>query len=508
MEYFMGENFIYFKQKAFKIVLAKSIISFCSMGALVSGVLLLLLKLKVIGLDVLPAVLIGLGAAILSGGLVFLLMMPRDAAFAKRLDETLGLDERVRTAVAYASEAGEMYERQRADAEHALSMHSTHELKPGHLWVYIACAVVSLATLVASIVVPDLRYVEPPAETTPFEISPMQVAAMEDLITYVDDSLMEDPYKSDVAEALTVLLDELKAATTAEEMHSSLATALTAIAEATYDSSSETELTEALWNSGNALLKTFAEVLDTSDWDDRETEWWGLYAESYQTFTASAGALSSRAEDGTMYSDEDKVLKLKWLLEETGLKLPPALDASRVDPTDALYAAIYDLFLGEGSIASISAVANLVDGLGYDAAVNAVKAKTDSVTASLFEVLSQTKINSNVGEYVLKKLASLFGSVIPNFERPRLNDSTTESDDRENGGASGGGVGEGVEFGSNDLVLDPLTGEYVTYGTLYAKYNTLMLDKLSNGKYNYTDAQRRAIEKYFALLYSGLKDED
>ena len=510
MEYFMGDYFIIFKQKAFKIVLAKSIISFCSIGALTSGVLLLLLKLKVIGLDILPAVLIGLGAAIVAGGLVFLFLRPRDAAFAKHLDETFGLDERVRTAVAYSSESGEMYERQRIDAERALSMHSTRELKPGHLWVYIAVAIISVATLVASIVVPDMRNIEPPTETTPFEITETQIVAMEELISYVEDSRMEDPYKTNVAAALRALLDELIIATTTEELHASLATAITSISEITYASSSETELAEALWKSGNALLKTLAEALDTSDWEDREEEWWGLYAESYQTFAASAGALSSRAEDGTMYADEDRIAKLKWLLEESGLKLPAVLDGSGIDSEDALYSQIYSLFLDGGSPASISAIAPLVDSLGYDAAIDAVKAKTDSAVNSLFEALSQTKINSNVGEYVLKKLTSkpLFSAALPPFERPRLTDSTTESDDREDGGSSGGGVGEGVEFGSNDLVLDPLTGEYVTYGTLYAKYNTLMLDKLSNGKYNYTDAQRRAIEKYFALLYSGLKDED
>ena len=508
MEYFMGANFVRFKKKAFKIVLAKSILSFCSIEALTTGILLLLLKLKLIGLDVLPAILIGLGAALLVGGAMFFIMRPRDKALARVLDETLGLDERVRTSVAYLGEDGEMFARQRADAEHALSMHTTSELKPRHLWVYILVAVIAVSTLVASIIVPDLRGVEPPAETTPFEISAMQIAAMEDLITHVENSKMEDPYKTDIKESLVKLLDELKLATTEEEMHAYLALALTDIANATYDSSSETEITNALWTSGNALLKTLAEVLDTSEWEDKEDEWWGIYAESYQTFAASAGALSSRAEDGSMYDDADKLVKLKWLLEESGLKLTPALVGSGIDEEDALYSLVYDMFLGEGgTTASISAIAALVDALGYEEAVNAVKAKTDAMTNPLFEILSQTKINSNVGEYVLKKLCSLFGAVIPMPERPTLKDNDSSGEDREEGNASGGGVGEGVEFGSNDLVLDPLTGEYVTYGTLYAKYNTLMLDKLSNGKYNYTDAQKRAIEKYFALLYSGLKED-
>ena len=105
-------------------------------------------------------------------------------------------------------------------------------------------------------------------------------------------------------------------------------------------------------------------------------------------------------------------------------------------------------------------------------------------------------------------LSSLFMVAIPQFERPVLKDSGSAGDGpNDDGSGSGGGVGEGVEFGSDDLVLDPLTGEYVTYGTLYAKYNTLKEEKLKDGKYDYTDEQRRVIEEYFKLLYSGLKKD-
>ena len=503
----MGENFIRFKQKAFKIVLAQSILSFLSVGALTTGVLLLLLKLKVIALDVLPAVLIGVGAAIAVGCLVFLISRPRDARLARVLDETFGLDERERTAVAYSAADGAMYEMQRRDAEDALSRHSTKELKPRFLWVFILSAVIGASLLTASVIVPDMRNLTPPTEVKPFEISPMQIAAMEDLILYVENSSMEDPYKTDIKGSLVDLLDELKLATTEEEMHASLAVALTDIATATYDSSSETEIAEALWKSGNSLLKALAEALDTTEWEDKTDEWWGIYAESYQTFGVSAEALSSRDESGAAFPDADKPAKLKWLLEEAGIRLKPALEQSGISEDDRLYSLVWGMFLGDGEGNGISAVSLLVDSIGYDAAVSAVKEKTDSLTTPLYEALMQTKINSNVGEYVLKKLCSLFGAVIPVTERPILKDGTESGADREEGGASGGGVGEGVEFGSNDLVLDPLTGEYVTYGTLYAKYNTLMIDKLSNGKYNYTDAQKRAIEKYFALLYSGLKED-
>ena len=71
---------------------------------------------------------------------------------------------------------------------------------------------------------------------------------------------------------------------------------------------------------------------------------------------------------------------------------------------------------------------------------------------------------------------------------------------------TGGGVGEGVQYGSNDLVLDPITGKYVEYGTLLDKYYAVVFEKLQNG--SYSDEQKKMIENYFALLYGGIKKEE
>ena len=55
-------------------------------------------------------------------------------------------------------------------------------------------------------------------------------------------------------------------------------------------------------------------------------------------------------------------------------------------------------------------------------------------------------------------------------------------------------------------MLDPLTGEYVEYGTLLDKYFSVMNSKLENG--GYTEQQKEAIKKYFALLYGGMKKDE
>ena len=128
--------------------------------------------------------------------------------------------------------------------------------------------------------------------------------------------------------------------------------------------------------------------------------------------------------------------------------------------------------------------------------------------------LPATALPGDVGEYTITKLSTLFLVPAPEFERPdfvkynqTIDDSVKDdNNDDENSGSEGGGVGEGSVFGSNDLVLDPITGEYVEYGTLLDKYYAVVFEKLQNG--SYSDEQKKMIENYFALLYGGLKKEE
>jgi hypothetical protein len=55
-------------------------------------------------------------------------------------------------------------------------------------------------------------------------------------------------------------------------------------------------------------------------------------------------------------------------------------------------------------------------------------------------------------------------------------------------------------------VLDPLTGEPISYVELIDRYNAIMNERLSTG--SYTEEQKEAIRKYFDLLYMGVKKEE
>ncbi len=503
----MGESFKRFMNKANKARLIKTVSAALASGMTVAGVLLILIKREVIALLPLYAAIFGLLAAAIAFGLFFLLTKVSERLVAKRLDREFGLSERAQTMVAYRDASGAMMALQREDTEKVLGEHSVKELKIKNLWIYITVILLSVACFTVGLVMKRTERQEPPEVIPPFEISDMQIAGLEELIAFVSASKMDDPYKTVISDELGTLLAALRDADTEPEMQAALATSLVVIAEATYDSSSMTEILNAMWATDNVHLKALATALDTSGWTENEALCWGEYMESYKDFSASFDF--REAAESEEISDAELLQRIKWALEDTSMKADAALNSSGIDKGDVLAAALAKLISAEGGeFSGFRVIHAASEGKTYDILRAEIENTVDSIADELYSTISHQKANTNVGEYVLKKLASLFAVVIPEFERPTLKEtggSGGNNDDSQQG--SGGGVGEGATFGSDDLVLDPVTGKYVTYGTLYATYNTLMIEKLNSNRYAYTDEQIQQIEKYFALLYSGLEKD-
>ena len=480
---------------------------------LTAGVLMILSKLEIITLLHLFSALIGIGAALAVGVPVFFLLGGSDASFARRLDSELGLNERVQTMVAYRDASGEMLELQREDTEKTLAGFSLKELRIKRIAIYIAALCVGLACLAVGIFMTKPAEEPDAAPVAPFELSAMQKAGLAELIAYVDASDMDEPYRTEIKDELIALLDGLTNAKTEPEMQAALAGSLAAITRATYDSSAMTEILDALWATDNKQIKALALALDTSDWTEAYDAYnWGDFAEKYEQFEGAFDFASlSESENPT---ESELKLQIEWALEDFAIKSHSALDASGISKDDILYASLARLTSADNSAAPENAFVGLEvifgsrDGKTYGQLYDEVRNAVSCMGDEFYSVISHQKANADIGEYVLKKLALLFSVMIPEFERPTLKESTQSggnNDDEQTG--NGGGVGSGPTFGSDDLVLDPVTGKYVTYGTLYATYSAIMIEKVNDGRYAYTDEQIKAIEKYFALLYSGLEKD-
>lgn len=505
----MSENFIKFKKRALTICLIKSALIGFAIGTLLAGAVLLLTKFEVWKLQPILSLPIGLGATLLSGGIAFLLLYKSDKAIAKLLDEEFALRERTQTMLAYGSQTGALYELQRKDADAALAAIPAEQLKFKSLWVYIVCACIGLGSLITGLAVSPKEEVipEPPPEA--FAITDIQVAAMEELIVYVENSQMQSPYKENVTQSLRELLDGLKAAVTVDEKDALLETAIDGVYRQTDDSSAAVELMNALWATESDNTKRLAEALNYYDWTTGE-EWTDFAAELAECRTAFV-----HADSVTENPDEEKMkTETAALLLRTESNLTLSLTRASVPKEDGLYVQITRLASADETyengahLYGCSVLAQQIETLGYATAQKELDATFSSLGAEIFRSLEQHLANTGTGEYAMKRLDELFDCGLPKFERPNFYATSTGDDlpDGEEGGGGMGGIGSGTVYGSDDLVLDPITNTYVEYGTILDKYYALMFGKVEGGAY--TEQEQEAMEKYFAILYGGFDEEE
>ncbi len=511
----MSENFLKFKRKYNLVRILKALIYGASAGLASAGVTLILTKLKISDLDPFISLPIGVGVFLLVGLILYFILRKSDKSLAGELDRRFGLAERVETMLAYKSSEGAMLELQREDTENTLGAVRLKDFKAKRLWLCFVVLVLSAAVLVIGFFVPDMRGYTPPEKVIPFELSEMQRAGMEELIRYVEVSEMEEPYRTEIKTELTKLLQILEVTTTQSDMQLALAEAMAFILASTSDSSSMTEIANALWETEDDYARGLARLINTAEWIEPD---WGDYAEKYLEFRALYDHTVREDESEASPPTEEELLsELKWKLQNSASKIENALQGSEIPSEDRLYAVLDELLNqnyddDEGPVFGLASLADWMENLTYGESLAALNKTFDGLTEPIYDNISILKINTNVGEYTMTRLSTLFLVPLPGFERPDFmksgeggSDEDKKDEDKEEG--EGGSPGQGIVYGSDDLVLDPTTGEYVKYGTLLSKYYALMAAKLESG--SYSDAQKEAITKYFELLYSGLKkDED
>jgi hypothetical protein len=193
-------------------------------------------------------------------------------------------------------------------------------------------------------------------------------------------------------------------------------------------------------------------------------------------------------------------------------KLDFVLDSSGLDENDEIYAAIYRLF--KSNPGGFSTILSSIDYYDDASAREALNQSLTFNSQSLYDAISLNRVNAATGEYAMTRLSSLFLVPLAEFERPEFvktgeqpDGSYNSGSDKENaGGIIDGGIGGGAVYGSDDIVLDPLTGEPISYVELIDRYNAIMNERLSTG--SYTEEQKEAIRKYFDLLYGSTQKEE
>lgn len=496
----MGENFSRLKRKALWYRCIKSVLAGLACGLLSAGVLSLLIKLELLAFK--PSLSLAVGGAVLLlvGLAVFLGLHTSDRTLARRLDEQNDLKEKTQTMLAYQKEDGALYELQRMDADAALAGLSRKGLRARGLWICILAFVLGAAVFIgAAAYTPAEDPPPPPVPDKEFAITELQIAAMEELIAYVQASEMASPYRETVASTLTKLLADLRLATTEPQRDAALTPAIETIYEQTGCSSAALELMEALWKSESDGAKRLAEALNYYDWHS---------ASEWEDF--SANLANVRATLITSGTDTERQI----LLTKLASQIQAALSAEEIDQNDPLAVTLSRLASANETnpngthIYGLSTLSAMTATLGDVDTQRELDATFTALGAELFRALSQHAASTGTGEYAMKRLSELFGCTHPAFERPQFYDVSTDEPNTDSGSEGGGvgAIGGGAVYGSDDTVFDPYTGTYVEYGTILDKYYALMFGKLQDG--DYTDEEKEALEKYFDILYGGFDEKD
>ena len=504
----MGENFIKFKKQVFAIRLIKSVLLGLACGTLLAGIFLLLSKFGIWEVKPVVSLVVGVAVFLLAGAGGYFLLRVSDKEIARRLDEEFALHEKVQTMLAYEKEKGTIYDLQREDANQSIAAIAGKRLPFKRLWIYVVCICIGLGSLISAFVFSPKEESPPVIPDKEFTITEIQVAAMEELIVYVENSQMQSPYKDNVATSLGDLLAELKLAKTETQKNDALAKAVEDIYGQTDDSSMAVELMNALWGCETDSLKRLAEMLNYYVWT--QTDGWKDFSVQMTEFRTSFVHADSVTEN---HDKEKMATETGVLLLRVQSKVEQSLSRAGATDTDALYiqltrlAETNEMYDNGTHLYGFSTLSTLAETLGYETMQKELDATFATLGAGIFRALEQHRENTDTGEYAMTRLKELFGCTLPKFERPNFyvvsDEETPDNGDGEGGG--GAGIGDGAVYGSDDLVLDPLTNTYVEYGTILDKYYALMFGKTQEG--DYTEQEKDAMEKYFAILYGGFDEE-
>jgi hypothetical protein len=498
----MNHSFEKFKKRLILYRILRATMLGCACGVALSGLALLLSKRNILPFEPAFSILIGLCAMLVVFGIVFLLGKKSDSELARELDETFGLSARVATMVEYSGEKGDMLDMQRQDADERLSEIPLSKFKFKRLWVCIVALLLSAAMLAIGVISENLRGYVPPEEVEPFELSALQEASLRELINYVSSSALEEEFKTPMVAELESLIGRLKACDTKPGMQTILVESMAVLVDITYESSTETEMLNAIWDSGEINFRYLARVLYSGD---KSSANWGDFAEGLAEYIGILLGDNETDESAAVGAE-----RLKWALDSMIARLDVVLQSSSLEKDDEMYIAVENFFRDP-----TRGIARLQSTLKYmtdEEARNALTTSLDAIGEDTFAAISLNRANAAVGEYTMTRLAALFGVPLPQFERPEFikknlapDGSQITEDDKDNQGSHGGGLGPGATFGSDDLVLNPLTGKYVKFGELLNSYNALMFEKLEGDLYS--EEMKTLIRNYFDLLYRGLDEE-
>lgn len=479
----MTNGFQKIKNKFKRNALLKSLIAGASFGVLCSSVLVFIQKLLAVKPNPIVYILIGLGVACAIGVVTYFLFVPKDKSLARRLDEELGLDEKVQTMLAFEDKEGDIVTLQRESTNQILAETPLKKVRTAKIWKHILLPILAIAMAITAVLTPLKVIDQPQKDEEQWSLSAWQKTRLENLIEMVQDSDMETLPKTQTVTELETLLTSLQTVDKASKMKSLVVATIVSVNNIKNEANTYDEIGSALKTSEREEVGRLGTAISTLN---------GL------TLSQELATLQ------TQIGKADETLRSEAGVIENEIR--KTINALNVDKDDGLYLAVVALADGHKQIVESSA----------ETTVEWMRSKLGEIyqtaNLSILEELLQQNVNIGISNQVVSELMLIFE--ISSVDVPSNNAPQTGGN--ESGGGAGndemedkpadGGLGSGeVVYGSDDVIYYPDEDRYVSYGEVlnefYAKVSGQMIDG------NVSEALMQYISDYFAKLYNGSAKE-
>lgn len=529
----MDESFKRLKRKYQLNAIIKSAVCGLSFGLLVVGICLLALKLNAVMLNVGYYFLIGIGSAVISGGLMFLIFNPSDKRVARRLDKEFKLNERAQTALAYQKKDGILIQLQREDTATKLRSINKLKFRFSRIWQLCTVFVLAFAMALTGILVPAkvAQATVPPIGSSdyPWRLSQLESFKVRELIANVRASHLDDNTKNSVAVVLEDLLEDLESATTVGVKDSLVLGAVDNVDAIitplnyyqtyvkTLESMSQKYLSHAVLR---GVIVYRSETLTTN----KEAE--AFYNKQFELVgEAISGPINALRKE--FDNDEE-------LLDKIGLysiAIASAINyASDSDNKDEIYTSL-DWFVGQlidlesqlmGSDESVeqTSASHVSVKDGETEEISQWQSKLDSIFLSFSDRLSAAleiqTYNFAMNKFIGNCLKLIFDLLIAPDDRPLgdydANDPVSKNPGQVNPPDDDDDPVESPGFAAKDHIYEPpgsstgFGGKYVTLDEVYYYYFGIIQEMLRDS--DLTEEQRRMVMAYLDMLTGGLKSDN
>lgn len=487
----MGEGFKKFKKRALLRGLLKCAICGVSFGLFAAGAALLACKLLGVSLDFWVYILIGIGGALLCGGLTFILFRPVDKKLAVELDNRYSLGEKVQTAVAFAGATGSLVEIQREDANRRLSeVKPKIEFKFKKVWQYFVIGLLGIGVIVSALTVPSKigegQEGGSGVYEVPFVLEDYQIAAMDELIANIEDSELSDNLKATTSKYINQLLANL--------------------------SLIEIESEKDTWV--KATLKKMDTLFETAYTYKKLTNALATVGQMNIAKTLAKGAQMHRAGNLNDYSGVRQFLEegVKIVQEQIADEITEYFkDLNNVDDEDKKIGLTY---ASQIFVAAVSADVNKEDALYLilsnlpleivDWLDNGASSPQTKFFYEVSEALAGQSYIQAMKTYITYTIANVFDAeftIGPEFVPTSSAQSGGDGDDDDEGPTQGGYGDGSLQGGSDDIIYNPNTGKYERFIDILSDYFAIVESMLREG--DLSEERISVIRSYFEILYGG-----